>query len=956
MSSFTEIEAPFTLASLPHAIGQSDGRPHAASVCSISGIKKRKRTEIAVAIDGEGISIYSLQNPHLATSYALPPQTSFASAPFSIYRKGNSKKQPRRYTYALVKDSSRASNAQLVCFTEEARKDGTTNTVRTAYTPSDASHKLMTIDALPVPSGGSQEESTHDVVCVFDNADVICLSSDLEVVRWVANLKSLALPSHASKIEIEHASFSTAKAVTHGLLRNRQDISAILNPAQDDQSDLLDLTQVLCVVFRQSSSKLALALFQVSPRAPDLLTSHLLPLKHLVAWDLPIPSSVSLPQTSGLSYALHANTGALHLLHHGSDLLSFDFSATIPKLLSILTLSDTTAFLRISQDLLFAASPKACRLLDAKFTSVQAEVPLGTTTNPTDPAVKDSKKRKHPAPEPAELTSDAPALIAYYVDLGLVVGTRDSELVAFQLKGTISRKKAKKEGMRLIDSLGKGIKSEARGNGLPTYVEPLRLDRAAKLDKYASKGDVVKFEELIAADLGIDLESEMHNGEEDEPSNLVNGNHATSMVNGVGSAQDPAEDPAVSEPDDDPLPRKWKASGPVPDSQRLRYRQYALYALSRIFRWIDSPSSQGPRGCLKVVFFPPNLFEWLLQTGYLTKESIRRAILNDPTPTLGMGTPIRDGDIVRAIVDFDSELHILSSILNYNHFLPVGEVVQALQLLMQTLDDQPKTQDVTRLLTNGTEPADDTMDIDIASEMEAADNEVERAFSLLNNGLVVRSGILRPALIRLHAFPSPVVSSTLRSMLPRHDLESLIRLLHHEFRNGGWTSPYDFAGPDVLDQSTDETEDSAVAVIASLLSCTLDAMGPATWLTGIGGPSSDERPEELIFDLLEDTKIALNGFWEATYIRGLVSELLRYASRFPKSQKPSNKSLQNQGKPFAPDLNPDELPMLPLGAKPDLGVEKTKTKGGKKKERSAREMGMLISKRVPKYSFERIVI
>ena len=60
MASEKEIGAPFTLASLPTAISACDGRTHAASVCSISGTKKRKRTEIAVGLDGEGVSIYSV--------------------------------------------------------------------------------------------------------------------------------------------------------------------------------------------------------------------------------------------------------------------------------------------------------------------------------------------------------------------------------------------------------------------------------------------------------------------------------------------------------------------------------------------------------------------------------------------------------------------------------------------------------------------------------------------------------------------------------------------------------------------------------------------------------------------------------------------------------------------------------------------------------------------------------
>ena len=59
--SFNErIGAPFTLATLSKPVGSTNGRIHAASVCSLSGLKKRKRTEIAVGLDGEGISIYSV--------------------------------------------------------------------------------------------------------------------------------------------------------------------------------------------------------------------------------------------------------------------------------------------------------------------------------------------------------------------------------------------------------------------------------------------------------------------------------------------------------------------------------------------------------------------------------------------------------------------------------------------------------------------------------------------------------------------------------------------------------------------------------------------------------------------------------------------------------------------------------------------------------------------------------
>lgn len=61
MSFDREIGAPFTLASLPKPVSSTNGRIHAAGVCSISGIKKRKRTEIVVGLDGESVSIYSVR-------------------------------------------------------------------------------------------------------------------------------------------------------------------------------------------------------------------------------------------------------------------------------------------------------------------------------------------------------------------------------------------------------------------------------------------------------------------------------------------------------------------------------------------------------------------------------------------------------------------------------------------------------------------------------------------------------------------------------------------------------------------------------------------------------------------------------------------------------------------------------------------------------------------------------
>jgi hypothetical protein len=60
MASIEQIEAPYLLASLPRPIDSANGRAIAAGVNALRGSRRRKRFEIAVGIDGEGISIYNV--------------------------------------------------------------------------------------------------------------------------------------------------------------------------------------------------------------------------------------------------------------------------------------------------------------------------------------------------------------------------------------------------------------------------------------------------------------------------------------------------------------------------------------------------------------------------------------------------------------------------------------------------------------------------------------------------------------------------------------------------------------------------------------------------------------------------------------------------------------------------------------------------------------------------------
>lgn len=57
------MDAPYTIASLPNPLDKENGCTYAAPVHAFKGKKKRKRHEVAVAVDGEGISIYNVDCP-----------------------------------------------------------------------------------------------------------------------------------------------------------------------------------------------------------------------------------------------------------------------------------------------------------------------------------------------------------------------------------------------------------------------------------------------------------------------------------------------------------------------------------------------------------------------------------------------------------------------------------------------------------------------------------------------------------------------------------------------------------------------------------------------------------------------------------------------------------------------------------------------------------------------------
>ena len=55
------MEAPYTIASLPKPLDAENGTIYAAPVFSYRGLKKRKRHEVIVGVDGESLNIYNVR-------------------------------------------------------------------------------------------------------------------------------------------------------------------------------------------------------------------------------------------------------------------------------------------------------------------------------------------------------------------------------------------------------------------------------------------------------------------------------------------------------------------------------------------------------------------------------------------------------------------------------------------------------------------------------------------------------------------------------------------------------------------------------------------------------------------------------------------------------------------------------------------------------------------------------
>jgi hypothetical protein len=276
-------------------------------------------------------------------------------------------------------------------------------------------------------------------------------------------------------------------------------------------------------------------------------------------------------------------------------------------------------------------------------------------------------------------------------------------------------------------------------------------------------------------------------------------------------------------------------------------------------------------------------------------------------------------------------------------------------------------------------PADvDDMLIDqLEAELAVAEfhfNEAEK--NTRNSGLML-------ALAKLASCPTAATVKAMRTIFRTGQILSLILLLRRELVKGAWTTRYVEQAALALDEhgaAVEPPPDDGVSLIASLISRCLDAVGPRAWFLNDDVTFGDRSEAgSFLKRLSTDVRDALEGLQEAVYLQGILGEVVRYGTAAPASsvaqqqQQQQQQSQQGKRAPAAGTtgatmavqqdgikavrIEPRDAHVLPLGAPKSTAVDVMRVDiDGELARRSHREIAMLKSKQVGKYSLERLFV
>ena len=842
------------------------------------------------------------------TSYAISPQATVTCAPCSIRCRPFETRPAQRYTYCSIV----VPKPRIVGFLEECPEDSAPGRISTFSVELKTSSPAIHLDTIQLSPSGDANVPDIGLIVKHKNGQITCYESKLQREIWseqVAQVLGGSQPGEETTHIQYSNSFSVEQART-GLLRQRDDILALLSEVQDGSAtSLLLFLDSTSSPQEPASMSVHLRLYSVgvsnsSPKSRSVL-------RQLLSQDINIPEGLG----GGLpKYFCHIASGTLYM-QTARGIAVLDISVPIPCLTYYVQSEqgDIGSCLRISSTLLATTTAHSMNIISLPYCSMQASKDLrGEQSSSNRPRRHDGHKT---------ISAGAcPHLFSYSAKQNIVIAIDGSRLIAIPLPKSESKlsKKRKREGL-LISSLGRGssMPHGAQLNRASTTVsktlgqsltrldqEPLWERQIKALDDFLGKGDNKAFDDTMASELGIG----------------------------------------------DPTPS--------PISQ-----QKVSYILSRIFK-IKEANEQENRANehsekLEVSFWPTRISQWLLENNLLTSCRVESSLKH--YGFLPITSKLALGALIDALAEYDSSLDIMKALLASP--LPMFPVELSHSLAFVTrrfMEEEPN--ETIQPLTNGNDhlSSDEENKMQIV-ELNGSSNLKRQTGDAKPRDPEANRKILRIILKKLHGFPSASVTPALRRTFTTPELRSLVDILRLETAHNGWLSAYADNFPHI---GQDCLANDQMALISHVLNSILDALGPAGWMLGSSSVDELANSKDVISHMKAEISAALEGVEEITYLKGMLGEILLCGkdSLVPPSKKAleytSDETSKAQPiKPMSVALREEESNILPLGLKLKPKVPKTKVgAGGELVTRSQRNIGHLKSRMVGKYSFERILV
>lgn len=506
-------------------------------------------------------------------------------------------------------------------------------------------------------------------------------------------------------------------------------------------------------------------------------------------------------------------------------------------------------------------------------------------------------------------------LLSYFAPLDVIVAIQGRKLLAFQVSTTGEQpngSQKRKRGSLLIDSIGHVsffekkpfvfVKGAPRPLGAQLSNPRDGWDRVkGRLDTLLLEKNLEEFESVMADQFGI------------------------------GKVKD------------ENLKAHWSvdpAGGTLADLRKVHYLLKTLFSIEQ------TRSRDAVIWKLKVSWFPESLCHFLIRRGLFSVEHIGTSLKK--TGALPATESLKSGSFTQAIVDFDPSLITLQFILSSPVVLESEEIAHVLRHSMGVLN-QPQSVDRTRLLmsANGNDLDQGLLAADEDIPMEPPTQDGKFTYALLE-----------AVLSRLNTISASKLTRALKSELSTRELRSFVDLLRIELARGRWLSPY--VEDRLVPAENAQTDNGQVCVIANLLNCAIDSLGAGGWIYGASIDPS-ETADTIAF-MKAEISAALGGIEEATYLKGMLGEILLYGKTSPSARaerhstfRPNQPPLQLQSI-FMAEAGP-ERSALPFGLKTEERIlPKKAVAGGELVDRSKRDISRLRSRMVGKYTFDRITI